>query len=189
MRKVALALLLLPKRFAAFWRAALYRIAYPGLTLGPGVVLKSGVRIAVTDGGTLDIGARTIIEPETLIIVKGGSMRIGPDGFIGQCCVIACGEMIVIGRDALIAEHVTIRDQDHRTADHGSPYRRQGMVTEPVRLGDNVWLGAKVTVVKGVSIGDGAVIGAGAVVTRSLPARCRAVGVPARPLPTPTGEG
>lgn len=182
MRKVALALLLLPARFAAFWRAMLYRIAYPGLTLGPGVVLKSGVRIRVTDGGTLEVGARTMIEAGVLIVVKHGAMRIGPDGFIGQGSVIGCYDRIEIGRDALIAEHVTIRDQDHRTSDAGSPYRIQEMVTAPVTLGDNVWLGAKVTVIKGVSIGDGAIIGAGGVVTRSVPAHSRAVGVPARPV-------
>ena len=189
MRKIALALLLLPGRFAAFWRAALHRIAYPSLTLGPGVVMKSGVRISVTDGGTLEIGARTVIEPGTLIIVRRGAMRIGPDGFIGQQSVICCCDRIEIGRDALIAEQVTIRDQDHRTADPGSPYRTQGMVTAPIELGDNVWLGAKVTIVRGVTIGDGAVIGAGAVVTRSLPARCHAVGVPARPISDQPGEG
>ena len=146
-------------------------------------------RISVTDGGTLEIGARTAVEPGTLIVVKGGSMRIGADGFIGQCCVIACCETVEIGRNALIAEHVTIRVQDHRSSDSESPYRTQGMVTTPIRLGDNVWLGAKVTVVKGVSIGDGAVIGAGAVVTRSLPAHCRAVGIPARALPAPAEQG
>ena len=182
MRKIALALLLLPKRLAAFWRVTLYRIAYPGLTVGPGVVVNSGVRIAVTDSGTLEIGAHTIIGPGTSIIVKGGAMRIGPNGFIGQCCILCCCERIDIGRDALIAEHVTIRDQDHRATDSGAPYRTQGMVTAPIRLGDNVWLGAKATVVKGVTIGDGAIIGAGAVVTQSLPAQCRAAGVPARLL-------
>ena len=40
-----MALQLLAERFAAFWRATLHRTAYPGLTLGSGVVLKSGVRI------------------------------------------------------------------------------------------------------------------------------------------------
>ena len=188
MRKIALALLLLAERFAAFWRAALHRIAYPGLTLGPGVVMKSGVRISVTDGGTLEIGARTVIEPGTLIVVRRGAMRIGPDGFIGQQCVLCCYDKIEIGRDALIAEQVTIRDQDHRTADFAPPYRKQGMVTAPISLGDNVWLGAKVTVIKEVSIGDDAVVGAGAVVTRALPARCRAVGVPARPVPGLVGD-
>ncbi len=182
-------ILTLSRQAASHARRLLLGLAYPGLSFGPGVTLGRGVRIRVTDGGRCHIGARTAIEPGCLLIVKGGELTIGPDGFIGQGSVIACCSRIGIGPDALIGEHVTIRDQDHRTADHASPYRTQGLETAPISLGANVWLGAKVTVVKGVSIGDGAVIGAGAVVTRSLPARCHAVGVPARPISDQPGEG
>lgn len=43
------------------------------------------------------------------------------------------------------------------------------MRTAPVRIGDNVWLGADVVVLKGVTIGDGAVIGAGSIVMKDVP--------------------
>jgi acetyltransferase-like isoleucine patch superfamily enzyme len=49
-----------------------------------------------------------------------------------------------------------------------------------VTIGHGVWIGAKATVVKGVTVGDDAVIGAGAVVTRDVPSRAIALGVPAR---------
>lgn len=49
-----------------------------------------------------------------------------------------------------------------------------------IRIGERVWIGANCTILGGVTIGDQAVIGAGAVVTKDIPARCVAVGVPAR---------
>jgi maltose O-acetyltransferase len=47
-------------------------------------------------------------------------------------------------------------------------------------LEENVWLGARVVVMSGVTIGEGSVIGAGSVVTRDIPARTIAAGVPAK---------
>jgi virginiamycin A acetyltransferase len=51
---------------------------------------------------------------------------------------------------------------------------------KPVVIGNDVWIGAKATVVRGVTIGDGAVIAANAVVTRDVPPYAIAAGVPAR---------
>jgi acetyltransferase-like isoleucine patch superfamily enzyme len=49
-----------------------------------------------------------------------------------------------------------------------------------VIIEDNVWLAARVVVLKGVRIGRGSVVGVGSVVTRDIPAGCLAVGSPAR---------
>lgn len=49
-----------------------------------------------------------------------------------------------------------------------------------IHVGKKVWLGASVTVLPGVTIGDGAIIAAGAVVTKDVPARTIAAGVPPR---------
>jgi acetyltransferase-like isoleucine patch superfamily enzyme len=77
---------------------------------------------------------------------------------------------------------VSIRDYDHRFADLAVPVRLQGLITAPVVIGNNVWLGSKVSVLRGVRIGDNAIIGAGAVVTHDIPANAIAAGVPARVL-------
>jgi len=181
MRVFALFLIIASRRAGSVWRRWLFGCAYPGLSLGEAVEIEPGVRIRVTDGGTLEIGARTVIGANALIVVKGGDVRIGADSFIGAGSVLACNQRLGIGCDALIAEYVTVRDHDHGVAAAG-PYREQPPRTAPVTIGDNVWLGAKASVLKGVTIGDGAVIGAGAVVTRDIDARTRAAGVPARPL-------
>jgi len=52
----------------------------------------------------------------------------------------------------------------------------------PVRIGRGAWLGQNVVVMPGVTIGELAVVGANSVVTRDVPPRTIAVGVPARPV-------
>lgn len=58
--------------------------------------------------------------------------------------------------------------------------RRTGITAAPIAIGRNVWIGASVTILQGVTIGEDAVIGAGSVVTRAVPPRTLAAGVPAR---------
>lgn len=60
------------------------------------------------------------------------------------------------------------------------PDHRADLIPAPVRIGDKVWIGANVTILQGVTIGDGAVVAAGAVVTKDVPPRTIAAGVPAK---------
>ena len=54
------------------------------------------------------------------------------------------------------------------------PYKKA-----PVVIGDNVWIGANVTILPGVTIGDYVVVAAGAVVTKDVPSGVLVAGVPA----------
>jgi len=115
------------------------------------------------------------------LLVSEGSLTIGGNGFVGSGTTIVATKRIEIGADALIAENVTIRDQDHATAGSG-PYRIQGFDCGPVSIGTNVWVGAGAIVLKGVKIGEGAIIAAGAVVSKNVSARQVVGGVPAKPI-------
>ena len=132
-----------------------------------------------TDGAKIIFGNHVTIDRFTDLNAKHGFLLIGSRTYVGQFCVICARKDIRIGTDCLIAEHVTIRDQDHIFRGR-KPTRASGFVTAPIRIGDNVWLGAKVTVLKGITIGDNSVIGANSVVTRNIPANSVAVGNPAR---------
>lgn len=146
------------------------------------------VRMRATDGGAGRIADGVTIDRFADLIVKYGRLDIGARSHIGQYTVICAREKIEIGTDCLIAEHVTIRDQDHRFG-HGLTTARAGFTTAPIVVGNNVWIGAKVTITKGVTIGDNVVIGANSVVTSDIPADSVAVGAPARVIrrigPTP----
>lgn len=168
-------------RLASWLRITRFRALYPGLTVGRGVRLRHGVKLRVLNGATLAIGDRAMVEANAELH-SDGAMTIGNDAFIGAGSMLVAAERLSIGHDVLIAERVTIRDQDHGTKADGGAFREQGKVTAPVSIGDNVWLGAGVVVLKGVSIGDHCVVGANAVVTKSLPRGTRAAGIPARPI-------
>lgn len=137
------------------------------------------VRVSVTDGGRLDADAGLSLSDNASIIIKHGKLSVGENAFIGIGTIITCRESITIGDDALIAEYVTIRDQDHR---YGGPKvtAKNGFDTAPIAIGDNVWIGAKATITKGVTIGDNAVVAAGAVVTKDVPANSIVGGIPAK---------
>jgi acetyltransferase-like isoleucine patch superfamily enzyme len=55
-----------------------------------------------------------------------------------------------------------------------------GLVVRPVAIEDRVWIGARAIILKGVTVGHDAVVAAGSVVTRDVPPRTVAAGVPAR---------
>lgn len=141
--------------------------------------IAPGVTLTATDGGSICLGAGSSIDRNATLIAKHGTLTMGARAYIGIGSVIVCRNSVQVGCNALFAEYVTIRDQDHAivpTEDHG----RVGFTSSPIVIGDNVWLGAKVTVIQGVTIGNNVVVGANSVVTRDLPDNCVAVGVPAR---------
>jgi acetyltransferase-like isoleucine patch superfamily enzyme len=89
------------------------------------------------------------------------------------------GAGIRVGRDGLFGADIQIFDSNFHDLD---PLRRRGGRPRmaPVEIGDNVFVGMSVTILKGVTIGSDSVIGAGAVVSSSIPAGVIAAGNPAR---------
>lgn len=167
-------------RRVSLWARRVEASARCGGALLPGdMQIEQGVKIAATDGGRIQFGASTAVDRFATVIVKHGKLLAGRNLYLGVGSVVVARESITIGENVLIAEHVTIRDQDHAmspTAGRG----RVGFTSSPVVIGDNVWLGAKVTVIQGVTIGNNVVVGANSVVTHDLPDNCVAVGAPAR---------
>lgn len=160
------------------WRLQLGRMGLPR-QLG----VASGVRFSVTDGANVLFGEACFFDRNATVIVKRGQLSIGAGGYIGTGAVIVACDNIDIGVGVLIAEYVTVRDQDHEFEGVGET-RNAGMRSSPIRIGNNVWIGAKATITRGVTIGDNVVIGANSVVTRDIPANSVAVGVPARVIRT-----
>jgi acetyltransferase-like isoleucine patch superfamily enzyme len=114
--------------------------------------------------------------PVEIAALGKGRIDIGDGTSINYGTSIAAYDSVTIGRNCRIGQYVIINDNDF----HDIENKLLLPPSRPVILEDGVWLGARVIVQKGVHIGHDAVIGAGSVVTRDIPARCVAAGMPAR---------
>ena len=83
------------------------------------------------------------------------------------------------GEGTIVADWVYICDFDHVTDDVTIPIKDQGIVKSPVRIGPDVWIGAKASVLRGASIGTGVVVAAHAVVRGDIPDYAIVGGIPA----------
>ena len=113
-----------------------------------------------------------------LAVGPGATLEIGERVFINYGCSFGATQLIRIGPRCVIGTYVIMMDNDYHRLE---PERRnERPPSAPIVLEENVWLGARVIVLRGVTIGAHSVIGAGSVVTRDIPPRTVAVGMPAR---------
>jgi acetyltransferase-like isoleucine patch superfamily enzyme len=133
---------------------------YPGnIHVGESVVLKEGVRIcSCNEVAQIRIGARTTV---------------------GYHAFIFASNSINVGEDCLIAPFVYLVDSNHGTR-RDERINRQPNSTAPIMIGNDVWIGAKATVLAGVTIGDGAIVASGALVNRDVPPYAIVAGTPAK---------
>jgi maltose O-acetyltransferase len=108
----------------------------------------------------------------------GYQLHIGPRTFANFGLVALDVGRIDIGADVQIGPNVQLLTPTHPV--DPEPRRDKWEAAEPIRIGDNVWLGGGVIVCPGVTIGENTVVGAGSVVTKDLPANVLAAGNPSR---------
>ncbi|MNY28347.1 putative acetyltransferase [compost metagenome] len=91
---------------------------------------------------------------------------------------------VSIGDDTIIAQYFSAHPENHIYEDVSVPIRQQGTRRAAICIGEDCWIGAKVTVLAGVTIGKGSIVGAGSVVTKDIPPHSIAIGNPARVVKT-----
>ena len=105
---------------------------------------------------------------------------IGTNVTMHQNCYFDAYGGITIGSNVAIAHGCSFLSSDHKIDDIDCPMKDADAVSAPVTIGDDVWIGCGVRVLKGATLGDGCVVGAGAVVTRPIPSLAIAGGIPAK---------
>lgn len=112
------------------------------------------------------------IRPTSRIIIGN---NVGMSGIS-----ISCLNHISIGNNTLLGSGCIITDNDAHGIHPDFRNSPDHILTEPVSIGEDVFIGARAIILKGVSIGNGAVVGAGAVVARDVEAMSIVAGNPAK---------
>ena len=103
---------------------------------------------------------------------------------IGSNTRVGIGNTIIgpvtISDNVNIGQNVTISGLNHNYEDPNKTISEQGVSTMPIKIENNVWIGANSVVLPGVQIGNHSVIGAGSIITKDIPPYSVAVGNPAR---------
>lgn len=150
--------------------------------------------VAIADFGWLGISLRRLCAKKLFaycgdnVIVErgawfrtGGTLSVGDNSNIGINANI--NGFVSIGKDVLMGPDVIIMSRNHVFDNPNTPIRKQGYTEHrPVKIGDDVWISARVIILPGVTIGNGSVVAAGSIVTKDIPPYTVVVGVPAVPV-------
>lgn len=134
------------------------------IVINDGVHIYGGELWLEDKGGEISIGSGTSIQKAHLAVTENNrAIRIGAD------CMLSTGIEIRTGDSHSIID-VETGARINKGAD--------------VIIEDQVWVGSRVSILKGVTIGANSIVGTGAIVVKSLPVYCLAAGVPARVVKT-----
>jgi acetyltransferase-like isoleucine patch superfamily enzyme len=134
------------------------------------------------DRAKISIGQGTVVKGELLVFANGGEIRIGNHCYVGENSRLWSAEVLTVGDRVLISHNVNICDTNSHEMDaglrassyqnmlkHGHPKEKGEIRTQPVTIGNDVWIGFNSIILKGVTIGEGAIISAGSLVISDVP--------------------
>ncbi len=123
----------------------------------------------------------------------GAHISVGANSFINMNCLLLDDNYITIGKNALLGPSVQIYTANHplKASERivESPNEDTNTATyltysQPVTIGDNVWIGGNTVIMPGVTIGNNVTIGAASLVTKDIPDHVLAFGNPCRVIRT-----
>jgi len=120
----------------------------------------------ISFGKNISIHANTSIECSGTLLDLGKGIVIGDNVGIGRNCHFGGAGGLVIGSDTIFGQYVSIHPENHNFKDLTTPIRRQGVNRIGINIGENCWIGSKVTILDGVNIKNGVIIAAGALVLK-----------------------
>lgn len=113
-------------------------------------------------------------------VIQPRNVSLGDNVYIGKNCSLYAYDTITIGRNVLIARETIFLTRNHKFQDVNLSIREQGFTNMPISIEEDVWVGARCTILPGVTIGRGSVVAAGTVVNKDVPPFSIVGGVPAK---------
>lgn len=156
------------------------------IVFGKWVRIDYGVYLSGLGKGKLIIGDSSGIGAYSQLVIStsfnnlGEYIHIGKQVGIGQFASIGGSGGVTIGDHTIIGQYFSCHPENHNYGDPLKLIKNQGTTRGKIIIGENCWIGAKVTILAGVTIGDNSIVAAGAVVNKSMPPNSIIAGVPAR---------
>jgi acetyltransferase-like isoleucine patch superfamily enzyme len=136
----------------------------------------------VTFGSQVKIGSYTKVLVTSYLQKMGEGLVMGNNCSVGDFSFLGCAGGITIGNDVIMGQYVSFHSENHNFSNKNLLIREQGVNHKGIQLGNNIWVGAKVTFLDGAIVGDNSVVAAGAVVSGHFPPNVIIGGVPAKIL-------
>jgi acetyltransferase-like isoleucine patch superfamily enzyme len=133
-------------------------------------------------GNNVKIGAYSNLLSTSHFSKYGKGLKIGNNSAIGDFTHFGAPGGIIIGDDVIMGSYISFHSENHNFNDTSKLIREQGVSSKGIILGNNIWVGAKVTFLDGSKIGNNSVVAAGAVVNGEFPNNVVIGGVPAKIL-------
>lgn len=156
------------------------------ISIGKWTKIDRGAYLSGLGKGKLEIGRGAGIGAYSQIIIStsfnnlGEFIKIGNNVGIGQFASLGGSGGLTISDNCIIGQYFSCHPENHNYEQLDIPIKNQGTTRAAIKIGENCWIGAKVTILAGVEIGANSIIAAGAVVTKSMPPFSIIGGVPAK---------
>ena len=141
-------------------------------------VIHRSVRMDTPPYRKFSLGDYSVVESFSCINNAVGDVLIGDHTRIGLHNTII--GPVKIGDNVNLAQGITVTALNHNFNDPSKRIDEQGVSTNAVTIGNDIWIGANAVILPGVSIDNHSVVAAGAVVTKDVPAHTLVAGVPAK---------
>ena len=140
--------------------------------------IHRSVRMDTPPYRKFSLGDYSVVESFSCINNAVGDVVIGDHTRVGLHNTVI--GPVSIGSHVNLAQGITVTALNHNFAEKDLRIDEQGISTNPVTIGNDIWIGANAVILPGVTIGDHSVVAAGAVVTKDVPPHTLVAGVPAK---------
>ncbi len=135
-------------------------------------------------GDCVKIGAYSNLSSTSHLSKYGKGLKMGNNSAVGDYTQFGAAGGIEIGNDVIMGSYISFHSENHNFSDTSKLIREQGVTSKGIRIGNNIWVGAKVTFLDGCVVGNNSVVAAGAVVNGNYPDNSIIGGIPAKVLKT-----